>query len=107
MISFRRICTAIAITTAALTLTGLAADPAPGITARDLAAKLSAIRQDGSSYVRLRMEIQGKGETLQVQIKQRRGKESSDVLYQVLFPKERKGESVLLRKSSSRAGSGS
>src|SRR5688572_9119040 len=91
--------------TLALTATVHAADPATGISARELAAKLSSIRQDGSSYVRLRMEIQGgKQETLQIQIKQRRGKDSSQVLYQVLFPKERKGESVLLHKSSSRSG---
>ncbi len=81
-----------------------AADPAPVPNAGELAAKLSALRQDGSSYVRLRMEIKGStAETLQLQIKQRRTKSGSDIVYQVLFPKERKGESVLLRKSGSRA----
>ncbi len=86
-----------------------AADPAPAASAKDLAAKLSALRQDGSSYVRLRMEIKtgAAPETLQLQIKQRRTKDSSEVLYQVLFPKERKGESVLLRKSGNRAATGS
>jgi hypothetical protein len=86
-----------------------AADPAPVLTAAELANRLSALRQDGSSFVRLRMEIKGGasgGEVLQLQIKQRRTKASADVLYQVLFPKERKGESVLLRKSGNRAGSG-
>lgn len=84
-----------------------AADPAP-MSASELAAKLSELRQDGTSYVRLRMEIKGATtETLQLQIKQRRTKGTTDVLYQVLFPKERKGESVLLRKSGSRAASGS
>ena len=108
MISFRRICLALTLTSAVLALPALGADPAPGITARDLAAKLSTVRQDGSSYVRLRMEISGATkETLQLQIKQRRSKESSDVVYQVLFPKERKGESVLLRKSGNRAATGS
>lgn len=69
-------------------------------TANDLASKLSALRQDGNSYVRLRMDIKGaKAETLQLQIKQRMGKNSSEVMYQVLFPKERKGESVLLKRS--------
>lgn len=93
----------------ALTLcaTSLAADPAP-LTAADIASKLSTLHQDGSSFVRLRMEIKGGSapEVLQLQIKQRRTKASSDVLYQVLFPKERKGESVLLKKSGNRGGSG-
>jgi len=85
-----------------LCLTGLAfaADTA----ASDLASKLSALRQDGASYVRLRMDIKGpKPDTLQLQIKQRLTKGSSEMVYQVLFPKERKGESVLLKKSGGRA----
>lgn len=90
----------------ALAATGRAAEPA-ALTASELAAKLSGLRQDGASYVRLRMEIKGaKTETLQLQIKQRRTKGGTDVLYQVLFPKERKGESVLLRKSGARGASG-
>lgn len=80
---------------------------APG-SAAELAGKLSALQQDGGSYVRLRMEINGGSkETLQLQIKQRRTKNASDVVYQVLFPKERKGESVLLRKSGNRMATGS
>lgn len=76
--------------------------------ASDLASKLSAVQQDGESYIRLRMEIAGaKKETLQLQIKQRRIKAGSEVLYQVLFPKERKGEAVLLRKIGSRPATGS
>ena len=70
------------------------------MTANDLASRLSALRQNGASYVRVRMEIKGATkETLQLQIKERRTKNSSEVVYQVLYPKERKGESVLLRKS--------
>ena len=69
------------------------------MTANDLASRLSALRQNGVSYVRLRMEIKGAtNETLQLQIKERRTTNSSEVVYQVLYPKERKGESVLLRK---------
>ncbi|HSI11701.1 MAG TPA: hypothetical protein VK961_06635, partial [Chthoniobacter sp.] len=79
-----------------LTALSFAADPAAG----ELASKLSALRQDGNSYVRLRMDIKGaKSETLQLQIKQRMGKNTSEVVYQVLFPKERKGESVLLKRT--------
>jgi hypothetical protein len=81
--------------------------PSP-MTANDLASRLSALRQDGVSYVRLRMEIKGATkETLQLQIKERRTKSSSEVVYQVLYPKERKGESVLLRKIGNRPASGS
>jgi len=73
--------------------------PSPA-TANDLASRLSALRRNGSSHVRLRMEIQGPSkETLQLQIKERRTTNSCEVVYQVLFPKERKGESVLLRKT--------
>jgi len=91
----------------ALVCSSQAAEPA-SMSAKDLAAKLSELRQDGTSYVRLRMEIKGATtQTLQLQIKQRRTKGATDVLYQVLFPKERKGEAVLLRKSGSRGASGS
>jgi hypothetical protein len=83
-----------------LTAVSFAADS----TAGDLASKLSALRQDGASYVRLRMDT--KGGTLQLQIKQRMTKNSSEVVYQVLFPKDRKGESVLLKRSG-RSSSGS
>ena len=72
-----------------------AESPSPP-TANSLASRLSALRQDGASYVRLRMEIKGATEqTLQLQIKERRTTNSSEVVYQVLYPKERKGESVL------------
>src|SRR5689334_6778310 len=75
--------------------------------ASDLAARLSALREDGASYVRLRLEIQGAGKaTLQLQVKERRTKGSSEVVYQVLYPKERKGESVLLRKTGNRPVTG-
>jgi outer membrane lipoprotein-sorting protein len=86
-----------------LTAVSFAADS----TASDLASKLSALRQDGSSYVRLKMDVKGaKSETLQIQIKQRLTKNASEVVYQVLFPKDRKGESVLLKRSG-RSTSGS
>ena len=77
------------------------------MTANDLASRLSALRQNGASYVRLRMEIKGATtETLQLQIKERRTTNSSEVVYQVLYPKERKGESVLLRKIGNQPASG-
>lgn len=89
-------------------LASSAAESAPAMPASELASRLSALQQDGTSYVRLKMEIKGAAkETLQLQIKQRRTKGATEIVYQVLFPKERKGESVLLRKIGSRAASGS
>jgi hypothetical protein len=83
------------------------ADPAPPISANELASKLSGLREDGSSYIRLRMEIKGATpQTLQLQIKQRLTSGAAEILYQVLFPKERKGEAVLLRRTGNRAASG-
>src|SRR4051812_5117853 len=91
-----------------LAFSSRAAESTAPMTANDLASRLTTFRQNGVSYVRLRMEIQRAAtETLQIQIKERRTKSSSEVVYQVLYPKERKGESVLLRKSGNEAASGS
>ena len=91
-----------------LAFSSRAAEKSSPPTANDLASRLSALRQDGASNVRLRMEIRGAtNETLQLQIKERRTKDSSEAVYQVLYPKERKGESVLLRKIGNGPASGS
>jgi hypothetical protein len=93
------LCCAILVSTA-----GAADTAPPPISAPDLASRLSAL-QDGTSYVRLKMEVKqpsGAKSTLQLQIKERRSKAVSDVVYQVLWPKDRKGESVLLRQSANR-----
>ena len=53
------------------------ADKAAPMTAQELAARLGALQQDGSSYVRLRMEVKqssGTAMSMQIQIKQRRSK---------------------------------
>ena len=107
--------TFVTVATALISLTlafsSRAAETSSAMTANDLASRLSAFRQNGVSYVRLRMEIRGATreirETLQLQIKERRTKGSSEVVYQVLYPKERKGESVLLRKMGDSPASGS
>jgi hypothetical protein len=82
----------------------------PARSAKELAAALSALRE-GASYVRLRLEVKQPGDTtkmvLQIQIKQRRTKTASDVVYQVLWPNERKGEAVLLHKVNGRPPTGS
>ena len=61
-----------------------------------LAAGLRA-KEHGSTSIRVRMQT-GNG-ILQLQIKSRVSDANSDVVYQVLFPKERKGEAVLLHRS--------
>ncbi|WP_395740926.1 outer membrane lipoprotein-sorting protein [Prosthecobacter sp.] len=72
--------------------------------AGELAARMNALQQDGSSVIRLKMDLpQG---TLQVQIKQRRTAGVTEAVYQVLWPKERAGEAVLLKKSGKQGASG-
>lgn len=82
------------------------ADAPAALSAPELAARLSAVMEDGNSFIRMRLEKGAPKETLQLQIKQRRTKNSTEVVYQVLWPKERKGESVLLRKTGNRPASG-
>lgn len=88
-----------------------ATEAPPALSAQDLAARLSALQQDGSSLVRLKMEVKppaGAAKfSLQLQIKQRRTAKSTEVVYQVLWPKERMGEAVLLKQSAGGAASGS
>ncbi len=102
----------IAFATAAILISSaIGADtPPPAISATDLAARLAVLQQDGSSYVRLKLEVQQPGAAkvaLQLQIKQRRTKTATDVVYQVLWPKERKGEAVLLHKAANQPATGS
>lgn len=104
----RPVCLAAAIVGLVPAIDAPAAESAPPVSASELASRLSALQQDGASYVRLKMEIKGAAkETLQLQIKQRRTKGATEIVYQVLYPKERKGESVLLRKIGNRTASGS
>jgi hypothetical protein len=91
-------------------LNGADAEPA-GSSAKELASRLAAVLQDGASYVRLRLSVKQPSETtkitLQIQIKQRRTREITEVVYQVLWPGERKGEAVLLHSAPGRPVSGS
>ncbi|HEY5778961.1 MAG TPA: outer membrane lipoprotein-sorting protein [Terrimicrobiaceae bacterium] len=81
----------------------LAAEPeVPAIPASELAARLVA-KQQGTSYIRVRMETPGgTAKVIQLQIKSRVSQRGADLVYQVLFPKERKGEAVLLHRSGNR-----
>jgi hypothetical protein len=74
------------------------------ISAKDLASRLSSNVTDGESFVRLKMDVGGS--TLQLQMKARRTKSGTDILYQVLYPRERKGEAVLLQKKAGGAPTG-
>lgn len=80
------------------------------LSAKELAAQLSGALQDGSSVVRLKMNINqpaaGTKTALQLQVKSQRSKNSTDILYQVLWPKERKGESFVLSRSGKSAPKG-
>jgi outer membrane lipoprotein-sorting protein len=67
--------------------------------ASDLAAALRA-KETGSTFVRVRMQIgSGENQIFQLQIKSRVSDPASDIMYQILFPKERKGEGILLHRS--------
>lgn len=84
----------------------LAAEAAPAqLSGADVAARLLG-PAELNSLVRLKMEIKSTETVLQVQIKERRTKEGTDIVYQVLWPKDRKGEAVILHSPRSKAASG-
>lgn len=88
---------------AALCLPGIhAAEPAPlAMSAADLAARMDAVSQ-GHVLIRTKLEVRsgdGTKRVLQLQIKQRRTKTSTDLVYKVLWPNERKGEAVILHQT--------
>lgn len=58
----------------------------------------------GSALIRSKLEVRsgdGTRRVLQLQIKQRRSKTSTDLVYKVLWPNERKGEAVILHQTQS------
>lgn len=87
-----------------------AGNDSPDLSAKELAARLTS-NLEGSSNVRLKMEVKdsvdgpSKG-VFQLLIKQRRTVEAADLVYEVLYPRERKGEAVLLHQSAGQAPSG-
>lgn len=87
------------LTTLAAVVSPASAQEADG---KALAAQLAGLQQDGPSYARVKMDgktADGAKFALQLQIKQRRTANSTEVVYQVLWPKERAGEAVLLKQS--------
>ncbi len=100
---------ALTLASALWVLPAAAAESGP-LSAKEIAKHLSALQQDGSSYVRLRLNVEeppGTKKTgLQIQIQQRRTPSATDVIYQILWPKERMGEAVLLKKAGNQAATG-
>jgi len=86
-----------------------AAETQPVLSAQDLAARLSTM-EAGNFQVRAKMEITPAGgaakSTFQLQIKIRRTQAATDAVYQILWPKERNGESVLLKQPTDGTASG-
>jgi hypothetical protein len=98
---------ALAIAAAALCLISsrAAETAAPAMSAAELADRLDASSQ-GSALIRSKLEIrslEGAKRVLQLQIKQRRTKTTTDLVYQVLWPDEHKGEAVILRQAQGAA----
>jgi Outer membrane lipoprotein-sorting protein len=79
-----------------------ATEPAPlAMSAAELADRLEASNQ-GSALIRTKLQIQttdGAKRVLQLQIKQRRTKAATDLMYLVLWPNEHRGEAVILHQS--------
>jgi hypothetical protein len=102
---------ALTIAIAVLPCPGRAAEIQPSpVSAKELADRLSSL-QDGTSYVRFRLEVKQPADAnkvvLQLQIKERHSGKNADVLYQVLWPKELKGEAVLLHRTTGNPATGS
>jgi len=79
-----------------------AADPAAGpLSATELADRMNALRE-GNALIRTKLEVQAAGgarRVLQLQLKERRTKAATDIVYQVLWPNEHKGEAVILHQA--------
>jgi hypothetical protein len=71
------------------------------MSATELAARMDAVNQ-GNALIRSKLEVQsadGTKRVMQLQIKQRRTKTTTDLAYQVLWPNEHKGEAVILHQA--------
>jgi Outer membrane lipoprotein-sorting protein len=101
--SSAKLFSALAIGAAAFGIIPLhAADPAaPALSATELAARMNTLRE-GSALIRTKLEVQsadGSKRVLQLQVKERRTKTATDIVYQVLWPNEHKGEAVILHQA--------
>ncbi|MEO6969685.1 MAG: outer membrane lipoprotein-sorting protein [Chthoniobacterales bacterium] len=85
------------------------AAPSTAQSANELAAKMDAAGQ-GSASIRTKLEIRtnnGAKRVWQIQIKQRRTKTTTDLVYLVLWPNEQKGKAVILHQKAGEAPTGS
>jgi hypothetical protein len=106
---FRLSCVATIAACALLVPAMPAAEPEPStISAGDLAARMSSARL-GNAVIRARLEVRapdGNKRVLQLQIKERRTATAADLVYLVQWPKEQKGEAVILHQESGGATRG-
>jgi len=75
------------------------------MSAAELAGRMDTVSQ-GNALIRTKLEVRsgdGTKRVLQLQIKQRRTKTSTDLVYQVLWPNEHKGEAVILHQTQGMA----
>jgi Outer membrane lipoprotein-sorting protein len=83
---------------------------APALSADELAAQMNAASQ-GNALVRARLEVRSldgdNKRVMQLEIKQRRTKERTDLVYRVLWPNERQGEAVILHQEAGQRPGGS
>ncbi len=98
---------ALALASAVLCIISVrAGEPAPpALSAAELADRIETTSQ-GSALIRTKLEVQSPGgpnRVLQLQIKQRRTKTATDLVYQVLWPNEHKGEAVILHQAQGTA----
>jgi outer membrane lipoprotein-sorting protein len=76
---------------------------AESLSAKELAARLDALRPMGSTLVRMRMETSGAPKAaLQIAVKERRSASSDEVAWQILWPKDRSGETAILQQRGGR-----
>jgi len=103
--SLKLSCASLFVVLTCYTSSIFAQEPAPSpMSAAELAGHIAAASQ-GSALIRTRLEVQspeGK-RVLQLQLKQRRIKNTTDVVYEVLWPNELKGGAVILHQSGSTA----
>ena len=100
-----------AVAAAALCVASIrAVEPAPSaMSAEELAGRMDAARQ-GCALIRTQLEVRsldGGKRVLQLQIKERRTKTATDLVYRVLWPNEHKDEAVILHQHADGAPSGS
>lgn len=76
------------------------------LTANEIAAEVNAAQTNGASEIRMRMQVEKPSATIQIRIRERRTPSASDVVYEILWPKERAGEAVFLHQAPGKSPTG-